>query len=133
MKYKEFLEAQKDNMMKELMDFVSINSVNDESTVKDGAPFGEGVAKALDFVAKLGEKYGFEVDRCDGYCTELTIGEGEKMIGIFAHADVVPATGEWDVGPFEPYIFFFYVNCNLFPNASFFDNNFKNPIGKKSN
>ena len=104
MKYKEFLEAQKDNMMKELMDFVSINSVNDESTVKDGAPFGEGVAKALDYVAKLGEKYGFEVDRCDGYCTELTIGEGEKMIGIFAHADVVPATGEWDVGPFEPYI-----------------------------
>ena len=104
MKYIEFLEAQKDNMMNELMEFVSINSVNDESTVKKGAPFGEGVAKALDYVAKLGEKYGFEVDRCDGYCTELTIGEGDKMIGIFAHADVVPATGEWDVGPFEPYI-----------------------------
>lgn len=104
MKSKEFLVLQKDNMIDELMKFVSINSVHDESTVKEGAPFGEGVKKALDYVAELGERYGFEVDKCDGYCTELTIGEGEKMIGIFAHADVVPATGDWDVGPFEPYI-----------------------------
>ena len=104
MKYKDFLLAEKENMIDELKNFVSINSVHDESTIKEGAPFGAGVHEALEYVAKLGEKYGFEVDRCDGYCTELTIGEGEKMIGIFAHADVVPATGEWNRSPFECYV-----------------------------
>ena len=104
MKYKEYLLGQKDNMIEELMRFVSYNSVNDESTVAEGAPFGAGVHDALEYVAKLGEQYGFEVDRCDGYCTELTIGEGDKMIGIFAHADVVPATGEWKSDPFSPYV-----------------------------
>ena len=104
MKYKDFILEQKDNMIEELMRFISYNSVHDESTVAEGAPFGIGVRNALEYVAKLGEQHGFEVDRCDGYCTELTIGKGEKMIGIFAHADVVPATGEWENHPFFPYV-----------------------------
>lgn len=104
MKYREFIDNHKDEMIEELKRFVSINSIFDKSTSNREHPFGQGVANALDYVAKLGEKYGFEVDRCDGYCTELTIGSGDKMIGIFAHSDVVPATGEWDKDPFECYI-----------------------------
>ena len=104
MKAKEYLIGQKDNMIEELMRFVSHNSVYDALTIEAGSPFGAGVHEALEYVARLGEQYGFEVDRCDGYCTELTIGEGDKMIGIFAHADVVPATGEWSQDPFSPYI-----------------------------
>ncbi len=104
MKYRQFIIEQKDNMLEELMRFVSINSVFDKSTVTKEHPFGAGVAGALDYVAKLGEKYGFEVDRCDGYCTELTIGSGDKVIGIFAHSDVVPATGDWNRDPFDCYI-----------------------------
>ncbi len=101
MSYKDYLKANKENIIEELKRFVSINSVYDASTVIKDKPFGEGVAKALDYVAKLGEKHGFVVDRCDGYCTELTIGEGDKMIGIFAHSDVVPATGDWSDDPFN--------------------------------
>ena len=104
MKYREFILGQKDNMIEELMRFVSRGSVFDKSTVTKEHPFGAGVASALDYVAELGKKYGFEVDRCDGYCTELTIGSGDKMIGIFAHADVVPATGEWRDDPFCCYV-----------------------------
>ena len=104
MNYTEFLIDQKDNMIEELMRFVSINSVYDESTVSKERPYGNGVEDALDYVAKLGLKYGFSVDRCDGHATELTIGEGDKMIGIFAHADVVPATGNWSDDPFCAYV-----------------------------
>lgn len=104
MKYDSFLRESKDNMLEELMRFVSINSVYDEKSVTKEHPFGAGVADALEYVARLGEKNGFKVDRCDGYCTELTIGEGDKMIGIFAHADVVPPTGVWTQGPFSPFI-----------------------------
>ncbi len=105
MKYREFILDQKDNMLEELMRFVSINSVFDKSTVTKEHPFGIGVAHALGYVAELGKKYGFEVDTCDGYCTELTIGSGDKMIGIFAHSDVVPATGDWERDPFDCYVY----------------------------
>lgn len=105
MKFKDFMLEHENEMIQELMNFVSYNSVYDESTVKPGAPFGEGVRSALEYVAELGQRFGFEVDKCDGYCTELTIGEGEKMIGIFAHADVVPATGDWIGDPFAAYIY----------------------------
>ena len=104
MKYRNFLISEKDNMIEELKRFLSINSVFDESTVSKEKPYGNGVSEALEYVAKLGMQYGFEVDKCDGHATELTIGEGEKVIGIFAHADVVPATGVWSQPPFAPYV-----------------------------
>ena len=101
MNCREILEAKEYTIAEEVMNFVNINSVYDASTVSKGMPFGKGVAEALDHVAKLGLENGFTVDRCDGYCTELTIGEGDKTIGIFAHADVVPATGDWSDDPFS--------------------------------
>lgn len=104
MKYTEFLNNSKEKMIEDLMEFVSINSVYDEKTVTKAQPFGSGVAQALDYVARLGLANGFKIDKCDGYCTELTIGEGEKTIGIFAHADVVPPTGVWKDGPFSPFV-----------------------------
>ena len=103
-KYLEFINANKDFMFEDIMRFVLIDSVYDEKTVSKTRPFGNGVEGALEFVAELGKKHGFAVDRCDGYCTELTLGEGEKTIGIFAHADVVPPTGVWKTAPFDPFI-----------------------------
>ncbi|MBQ0009339.1 MAG: Sapep family Mn(2+)-dependent dipeptidase [Firmicutes bacterium] len=104
MSYKTHLRFYHHEMMKELKELIKIPSVYDESTKTDKMPFGKAVDDALAYVAGMGERYGFKVDRCDGYCTELTIGEGERTIGIFAHADVVPATGKWDSDPFEPRI-----------------------------
>jgi succinyl-diaminopimelate desuccinylase len=78
-----------------LQKFVQINSVYDESSRASGQPFGAGVKKALDYVAKLGEDYGFKVDKCDGYCTELSLGEEGPLIGIYGHSDVVPVSGKW--------------------------------------
>ena len=104
MSYKTNLQSYYDEMLKELKELIKIPSVYDEKTKTDKMPFGKVVDDALAYVAGMGERYGFKVDRCDGYCTELTIGEGERTIGIFAHADVVPATGKWDSDPFEPRI-----------------------------
>ena len=49
-------------------------------------------------------KDGFKVDMCDGHCIELECGEGDRLIGIFAHQDVVPVSGNWNHPPFEPYL-----------------------------
>lgn len=87
-----------------LLRLVSIDSTYDEKTVTESMPFGKGVDDALKFVLDLGLRYGFKVDSCDGYCSELTIGSGDKLIGIYAHADVVPASGNWDNPPFSPVV-----------------------------
>ena len=102
MNYKKLLEPYKIDMLDALRRFVQIPSVYDESTITKEMPYGKGVDEALDYVARLGERFGFDVDRCDGYATELSIGEGEKLIGIYAHADVVPVTGTWISEPFTP-------------------------------
>ncbi|MBQ9456952.1 MAG: Sapep family Mn(2+)-dependent dipeptidase [Bacilli bacterium] len=84
-----------------LQELVRKNSVYDATTIAPDAPYGAGVKSALDFVAKLGEDYGFQVDRCNGYATEISFGEGEgPLIGIYAHSDVVPVSGKWDHPPF---------------------------------
>lgn len=85
-----------------LGELVKKKSVYDANSVKEGAPFGDGVKSALDFIAKKGQEYGFKVDTCQGYCTEISFGDGNgPEIGIYAHGDVVPASGKWDVPPFS--------------------------------
>lgn len=104
MNYKKLVKPYQIDMLDALRRFVQIPSVYDEKTRTKNMPFGKDVNDALAYVADLGERFGFEVDRCDGYATELTTGEGSKTIGIYAHADVVPVTGNWDNPPFEPTI-----------------------------
>jgi succinyl-diaminopimelate desuccinylase len=97
--YKKLLKPYEQESIETLQKFIQVNSVYDESTSTKEKPFGNGVYNALDFVARLGEKEGFNVDRCDNYCTEISFGEG-KLISIYAHADVVPVSGKWDYEPF---------------------------------
>lgn len=99
--FKKLAKTYEKNATVALQEFVKIPSVYDSSSIRDGAPFGANVKKALDYVAKLGKDYGFAVDSCKGYCTELTIGESGPIIGIYAHSDVVPVSGKWTDLPFS--------------------------------
>jgi len=95
MSYSSMMKKYKMETRVALQDFVRVDSVYDESTVSELMPFGQGVYNALQHIGRLAERFGFNVDYCDGYCTEISFGEGDNLIGIFAHADVVPVTGEW--------------------------------------
>lgn len=89
-----------DELIENLGKFVAINSVYDEKTVSKENPFGKGVSSALDFIAKLAKKDGFEVTNYANKVVEITCGEG-KNITILAHADVVPEGTGWNQNPFE--------------------------------
>src|SRR5574344_517524 len=93
--FKKLAKSEVKNATVALQKFVQINSVYDASSKKEGQPYGAGVKKALDYLAKLGEDYGFKVDKCDGYCAELSIGEEGPLIGIYGHSDVGPVSGKW--------------------------------------
>lgn len=103
--YKKLAKGYEAKALEALQILISKKSVYDSSSVGEGAPFGKGVKSALDFLTKLGKDYGFRVDTCDGYATEITFGEEGPIVGIYAHADVVPASGVWTTkDPFKPTI-----------------------------
>lgn len=97
--FKGLLKKYEQESIDALRPWIQIDSVYDESTSTKEKPFGEGVSKALEYIACLAEKEGFNVDRCNGYCTEISFGEGD-LIAIYAHADVVPISGKWTKVPF---------------------------------
>ena len=99
--YSTITKSYQETLVKNLGEFVAINSVYDEATASKQNPFGQGVTNALKFIAKLAKEDGFDVNNYDNKVVEITIGQG-KNITILAHADVVPAGSEgWKQDPFK--------------------------------
>lgn len=101
MELEEYVKKNLKEALTNLSKWININSIDDSDHALEGKPFGEGVYQALHFIADLARKEGFEVDECDGYCTEIILGKGNKLISLYAHADVVPVSGDWKYPPFS--------------------------------
>ena len=96
----DFTKAIKDSMeplARDISVLCRINSVEGEP--KPGMPFGEGPAKALQEALKMGEAMGFKTENFDNYVGHIEYGEGEELIGILGHVDVVPAGDGWESDP----------------------------------
>lgn len=93
-----FLASKKDEMIENLATLIRFKSV--KSAPLPGAPFGQGVKDALDFLLKLGEDLGFRVKNLDSFAGTIEFGSGDEMIGILAHTDVVPEGDGWSYPPF---------------------------------
>ncbi|MEI4832313.1 dipeptidase PepV [Bacillus sp. FJAT-53711] len=89
------VEKRKDALIHDVQQFLQIKSVWEEDTAKEGAPFGEGVAKALSFMLDKGEADGFLSKNLEGYAGHLEMGQGEELLGILCHVDVVPEGDGW--------------------------------------
>ena len=83
----------KDDMIASIQQNMRIESVRGESA--PGAPYGEGPKAALDDVLALGAKLGFRTGQADNRVGWIEYGEGEEMVGILGHVDVVPAGDGW--------------------------------------
>lgn len=85
-------------MLKSLCGLLEIQSI---AGAPEGAyPFGEGPARALDYVLSLCRGFGFRTKNADYRYGYAEIGEGEELIGILAHLDTVPAGAGWTYPPF---------------------------------
>ncbi|MFW6284945.1 MAG: dipeptidase PepV [Bacillota bacterium] len=106
MNYSNYVNDHLEEMLEALKALIQIPSVLktfDPSNEK--APFGEPIAKALNTMLQKGEEDGFTTKDVDGYAGHIEWGEGEEILGILTHLDVVPATtGKWTRPPFEPAI-----------------------------
>ena len=90
----------KQEMIDSLQEIIRIPSVHSESNKKE-EPFGKNAEKALEYILNLGRKLGFKTKNVDGYCGYIEFGEGQKMLGIIGHLDVVPEGEGWTDPPFS--------------------------------
>ncbi|HEX2938655.1 MAG TPA: dipeptidase PepV [Ruminiclostridium sp.] len=93
------MQKYKDELLEDIVHIVNIPSFREAP--KDGMPFGEGPAKALEFCLNLAENMGFKVRNVDGRAGHIEYGEGEDLVGILAHCDVVPAGTGWTKKPYS--------------------------------
>ena len=84
----------------ELIKIPSVISKNDSVY-----PFGKPINDALEYMLELGKSLGFRTKNIDGYCGYIEFGEGDELIGIIGHLDVVPEGDNWTYPPFSGTIF----------------------------
>jgi len=97
MEVKTFIENNLEQMKADLRQLVSYPSVYAD----DEKPFGSNNRKVLEKALQLMEEKGLRTSNEDYYCGFGETGQGDKLIGILAHLDVVPAGDGWDHDPFD--------------------------------
>ena len=88
-------------LIKDTQEFLQIQSVLEEEGKEEGAPFGKGIKQALDHTLLKCEQFGMKIKNVDGYAGHAEIGEGQDLIGILCHVDVVPEGDGWSAPPYS--------------------------------
>ncbi|MFA5527324.1 MAG: dipeptidase PepV [Peptostreptococcales bacterium] len=91
-------EKYKDRIIKDLQGLIKIRSVDGER--KEGRPFGDGVHEALMYMLDKGKELGLTTKNIDNYAGHIEIGEGEEIVGVLVHLDIVAEGSGWDMDPF---------------------------------
>ena len=95
-----YVKKYKNSIIKETQKLIQIPSTNSKSD-DASKPFGENINKALEHMLNLGNSLGFRTKNIDGYCGYIEFGEGDELIGIIGHLDVVPEGDDWTFPPFS--------------------------------
>ena len=98
MDIKEQIHVLSEEMIENLGKLVAVDS--QLGTPEEGKPFGEGPAEVLSVGLKIAEELGFHTVNLDNYCGYAEMGEGEEIVGIAGHLDIVPVGGDWSYDPF---------------------------------
>lgn len=67
----------------------------------ENQPFGVENARCLEKALEITSSMGFKSVNLDNYCGYAEMGEGEEIVGILGHLDVVPVTEGWKTPPFQ--------------------------------
>ncbi|BDD39048.1 dipeptidase PepV [Streptococcus ruminantium] len=108
------VDKRKDEFMADLFDLLRINSERDDSQADAKHPFGPGPVHALNKFLEIADRDGYPTTNVDNYAGHFEFGEGDEVLGIFGHLDVVPAGSGWDTDPYEPQI----IDGKLFARGS---------------
>jgi len=109
-----YIDKIKDKIISSTCEIINIPSVFNDN---DNTPFGIHTVEALNYMLDLGESFGFRTKNIDNKCGYIEFGEGDKLLGIIAHLDVVPAENDWTYSPFNATI----TNGNIYGRGTIDD------------
>ena len=98
MDHKAWIKDHFDEEVAALQGLLRIRSV--EALGEDGTVFGRGAQDCLDYVLRLGADMGFRPHDLDGCCGWLDCGEGDELVVVLGHLDVVPEGTGWTHPPY---------------------------------
>jgi succinyl-diaminopimelate desuccinylase len=90
--------SMKEEIIRSVQESIRIKSVLDEA--KEGMPFGEGVHRALEHCLSLSGSLGFKTVNVDNYVGYAEYGQGDEMVAVLGHLDVVPEGDGWTYPPY---------------------------------
>lgn len=99
----DYLKSNQESIINDIRSLVEIPSIRDENTIDINQPFGIEIRKAFDKLIQIAKDKNFVVKDFDGYAIHIEYGEGEEVVGVLNHIDVVPIyTKElWKSEPFK--------------------------------
>ena len=89
--------AMQDALLACLQENLRIPSV--EGPAEENAPYGIEVRRSLEHVLAAAEKLGFRTCNVDNHIGWCEYGEGEEMVAVLGHLDVVPTGDGWTFDP----------------------------------
>lgn len=89
-----------EEMLEALRGLIAIDSVTGRDVTPE-APYGTGPARAVAYALELCARMGLRVTNRKNKVAYAEIGEGEEIVGILAHLDIVPAGDGWKFDPFS--------------------------------
>ncbi|MFA6746889.1 MAG: dipeptidase PepV [Aminobacterium sp.] len=92
------IDGLKDDLISAIQESVRIPSV--AGTPEKDAPFGQEVKRALDHALNLAGSMGFRTKNVDNMAGYAEWGDGEEIVAVLGHLDVVPEGSGWTYAPY---------------------------------
>ena len=99
MRFDHLIKSNMDALIEDLKGCIQIPSLYQQDD--SGYPYGKPVQDCLEYVLKCAAKLGFSTVNMDNQVGWCEYGEGEEMIAVLGHLDVVPEGDGWTVPPYE--------------------------------
>jgi len=93
----EKIDAMKEDLVSAIRESVRIPSVGGDP--EEGAPYGAGPLKSLDWTLEFAERMGFRTKNVENVAGWAEMGEGDEMVAVLGHLDVVPEGKGWTADP----------------------------------
>ncbi|MES2459301.1 MAG: Sapep family Mn(2+)-dependent dipeptidase [Armatimonadota bacterium] len=94
-----WVDAHESDILTHTQAILRVPSVKETAEAEDGAPFGRAVADALVQTLALCDDLGMKTENFDGYAGHAEFGDGEEIVGMLGHLDVVPTGEGWTKDP----------------------------------
>ncbi len=97
---RDIIEKSFENQVKDLQALIRIPSVS-RGEPREGMPYGEHVYNALRKAQDIAKRLGFEkVWDVEARCGVVEYGQGDEIVAVMAHLDVVPEGTGWQYPPY---------------------------------